>query len=1224
MNEPLVGQTLTVDALVGQIADEFTQRLNQGEQPEIEDYAQRYPDIAGTLREVLAALLFVRVASPDLGMAPSPPASALRCLGDYRILREVGRGGMGVVYEAEQLSLARRVALKVLPFAATLDGKQLQRFKNESHAAANLHHPNIVPVYAVGCERGVHFYAMQFIEGQTLAALIQQQRRLAGLEVQEAPAPTHPLEAANPASADCGSTSLSPLPMGATPQPDIPTTEDARGPAFFQTVARLGIQAAQGLEHAHQMGVLHRDIKPANLLVDRHGHLWITDFGLARLHGESALTLTLTGDVVGTLRYMSPEQALSQRVLLDHRTDIYSLGVTLYELLTLRPAVDGVDREEVMRRITSEEPAPPRRFHRGIPAELETIVLKAMAKNPAERFATAQELADDLQRFLEDRPIQARRPTPLQRLRKWARRNRAAVWAAGTLLLALLLVAAGNWLWLAQKRGETEAAVQELLQRAAQWQAQKRWPESLEAAQRARALLQLGGGSADLRQRVERLVVDLEMVRRLEEVRLEQAAVRDDAFDRALGDALYAKAFRDYGLEVEALDVAEAAARVRGCSICLELAAALDDWAQTRQWARKGAAGWKHLVAVARAADPNPWRNRLRDVFERSPLDKKRLVELAASAEIPSLPVPTLLLLGNLLRDAGAVDQAVAVLRKAQQQHPGDFWINTQLAECYASMRPPQKDEALRFNTAALTLRSQNPGAHLNVGVRLAAKGLWEEAITEYQLAIRLKPDYPMAYYNLGGALWAGKKGDEAIAAYREAIRLKPDYPLAHYNLGNVLMAGKKWDQALTAYREAIRLEPGFALAHYGLGLVLGKEKRDYEGAIKAFKDAIRLRKKPYPEAYANLGFALAECGKLDEAIAAYQKAIAFKPDHALTHFNLGNALMAGKRWDEAIAAYREAIRLDPDHADAHYNLGNALKAKGKWDEVIAEYREAIRLKPDHADAHYNLGIALCTGKRDYEGGIKVLQAALRLKPDHADAHYNLGNALVTREKWDEALAAFREAVRLKPDLVDAHCNLGNVLLRKGKWKEAVAAYQEAIRVKPDHALAHYNLGLTLAERGKWERAIEAYQETIRLMPDHPVAYHSLAWLLATCPQAKLRDPPRAVELAGKAVHLAPAEGMFWTTLGVARYRAGDWKAAAAALEKSVTLRKGGTPLDWFFLAMAHGCLEDKKQADRWYQKAVTWMDQNKEALEKFPAFRQELVRLRSEAEAVLEESAKH
>ncbi len=218
--------------------------------------------------------------------------------------------------------------------------------------------------------------------------------------------------------------------------PCLPALSSAR---YFQTIATLGIQAAEALEYAHVCGVVHRDIKPANLLLDVQGKLYVADFGLAQLRGGSGVTVT--GDLVGTLRYMSPEQVLAQRGLVDHRTDVYSLGATLYELLTLTPVFDGPDRPQLLRRITEEEPIPPRQRNPLIPCDLETIVLKALAREPEQRYQTARDLAEDLHRFVDDRPIQARRPTFLERLARWSRRHRSLMVAA---VLVLLLTVVGQ------------------------------------------------------------------------------------------------------------------------------------------------------------------------------------------------------------------------------------------------------------------------------------------------------------------------------------------------------------------------------------------------------------------------------------------------------------------------------------------------------------------------------------------------------------------------------------------------------------------------------------------------------------------------------------------------------------------------------------------------------------------------------------------------------------
>jgi serine/threonine protein kinase len=439
-----------------EVLEEYLEQLESGNTPSQETLIAQHPEFANVLAEYLRELDRLHGAAADIRLPESndpasPTANERGRLGDFKIVREIGRGGMGVVYEAEQISLDRRVALKVLPFAATLNARQLQRFKNEAQAAAQLHHSHIVPVYAVGCDRGVHYYAMQFIEGKSLAEIIADMRGLTA-NAGEGTAIDPPSVAHAPA--------LQPTP-GETPTRTVaagPTERSTRATSYFSSVARLGIQAAEALEHAHQVGVVHRDIKPANVLVDTSEHVWITDFGLARFHAEGGLTLS--GDVVGTLRYMSPEQALAKRALVDHRSDIYSLGATIYEALALQPPYPGSDRDELLRRLALDDPKPPRQIRPSIPLELETIVLKAMEREPERRYATAQELAEDLRRFLENRPILAARPTLLDRASKWARRHKPVLATAivATVLAAVGLLACTILIWREKVQAQTNAA----------------------------------------------------------------------------------------------------------------------------------------------------------------------------------------------------------------------------------------------------------------------------------------------------------------------------------------------------------------------------------------------------------------------------------------------------------------------------------------------------------------------------------------------------------------------------------------------------------------------------------------------------------------------------------------------------------------------------------------------------------------------------------------------
>jgi len=423
--------------------------MRHAEELSYEENASRHLEAADLLGKELTALEVVGLSLPGSASPHDDELSGV--LGDFRIVREVGKGGTGVVYEAEQISWRRRVALKVLPFAAMMDPRHLQRFHHEAQAAACLHHTNIVPVFSVGCERGVHFYAMQLIDGQPLSEVL---RQLCEREKKSSATGREHSASDQPSVGKAVSTlrlaEMTPL-----------TGEGRRSRDYFRKVAELGIQAAEALDYAHQRGIVHRDVKPANLLLDRRGNLWVTDFGLAPVQHSEA-SLTCTGQIMGTPRYLSPEQALAKRVLIDHRTDIYSLGATLYELLTLRPAFGSEKREEIVKQIACVEPARPQRLERVIPSELEMIVLKAMAKRSQDRYDTAKDLADDLRRFLEHKPIQAQRPTIWVRLAKWLRRQTTAAWTApAVLLLGMGGLAAGSFLnWQEQK--QTKAALAEV------------------------------------------------------------------------------------------------------------------------------------------------------------------------------------------------------------------------------------------------------------------------------------------------------------------------------------------------------------------------------------------------------------------------------------------------------------------------------------------------------------------------------------------------------------------------------------------------------------------------------------------------------------------------------------------------------------------------------------------------------------------------------------------
>ena len=471
---------------VEQIAEDFLDRKRRGEQPTMEEYVVAYPDHADEIRALLPTVVALenlklrKEALSDRGASLGP--AKLERLGDFRILGEIGRGGMGIVYEAKQESLGRHVALKVLPKQTLLDGKRLQRFQREAKTAANLHHTNIVPILGVGEHDGYHYFVMQYIRGVGLDQVIAHLRSTTNSTALTNPEASGeaPLHTSVTRMAECllqnNFGDIAPnlvdlalddstLPGRALPQiahtdqsfPPV-VVEDGGAASFFdkkhatpeskvsvqartcslnlhywKSVAKIGAQIADALSYAHLHGTLHRDIKPANLLLDHAGVTWVTDFGLAKAMEQE--NISRTGDVVGTLQYMAPEQFRGQA---DERSDVYSLGLTLYELMTLNPA-----KTDSLQTHVSSVPdvVPPRRLHPTVPRDLETIVLKALAHEPEHRYQSAPTLLADLQSFVEDRPIAARRVTAAERLWRWCRRNRPLAALSATAIASLLLLA---------------------------------------------------------------------------------------------------------------------------------------------------------------------------------------------------------------------------------------------------------------------------------------------------------------------------------------------------------------------------------------------------------------------------------------------------------------------------------------------------------------------------------------------------------------------------------------------------------------------------------------------------------------------------------------------------------------------------------------------------------------------------------------------------------------
>jgi tetratricopeptide (TPR) repeat protein len=965
--------------------------------------------------------------------------------------------------------------------------------------------------------------------------------------------------------------------------------------------------------------------------------------------------------------------------------------------------------------------------------------MKALEKDRSRRYETANGFAMDVQRYLADEPVFACPPSAGYRLKKFARRNKGGLAVAALVLGFLVLLGSGvGWMVRdrAARQSRIEAQVDQILAEVGQLETEQKWPEALAAAQRAEALT-ADGADAATRERVRQVLDALQMVARLEEVRLSEAYTAGaEGRTTAHQPRLYAAAFRDFGVDVETLPAEESAARLRARpAVVIALAAALDEWARTGR--KRDPDQAKRLWSLAAAIDPDPWRVSVRQASAAT--DVESLVTLANAPDTAGQPPQCQFLLASSLELCDQIEQAIALLERACEIHPGDFWIHYQLASLNLGARPARLDAALRHVVAARALRPRSAATWSNFAVVLLKQKKLDEAIAAARRATELGPKNAQAYSVLGWALTEQRKLDEAVAACRRAIEFDPKLANAHHNLGYALDGQRKLDEAIAAYKKAIELDPKSAMSYSNLGVALhggqraevwppvvrDQEKVDEE--IAAYRKAIEIDPK-LALAYRNLGATLREQKKLDEAIGCYRKAIEIDPTDIYDHARLGRILWDQRRLDEAAEVYRKALDINPKWVSFFLRLGGVLREQKKWDEAIGAYRmfialrttvtgwgvadpgwgspdagwgaigavfadqekwdeaidayrkavehapkdpqwytklgdalmkrgkpdeaaaafrkvieiqpkyyssqstgllrskkwqeavdaanKAIELDPNDAAAWGNLGAALVQLKK-WDAAIAACRKAVELDRKNANAHWGLGSALFNQKKWGEAAAAFREVTELNPKDATAHSNLGAALREQRKLDEAVAAYRKVIELDPKNSSAYFWLGKTLESQGKLDETVACFRKSVELDPNHAGAHYiSLLWLLTNCREAKLRDPQEGLDVARKAVQLAPQSADAWQMLGWAHYRMGDWKACIGALEKSCALQdnpKGGDAAQWFFLAMAHWRLGEKDKAREWYDRAAAWMDKhdpNSRDLRRFRAEAAELLGL--------------
>jgi tetratricopeptide (TPR) repeat protein len=898
---------------------------------------------------------------------------------------------------------------------------------------------------------------------------------------------------------------------------------------------------------------------------------------------------------------MSPEQAEINQLDIDTRSDIYSLGVLLYELLTGSPPFSRKELEkagmlEMLRVIREQEPpvpstklstaeglptlaanrgTEPAKLTRLVRGELDWIVMKALEKDRSRRYETANSFALDIQRYLADEPVQACPPSVGYRLRKFVRRNKMALAVAGLILFFMALLAGGSgWVFRDREAREeevehrrtareqeiaTERRLQEqildrevlrILAEAGDQIEEEKWPEALAAVERADKLL-AAAGRKERPARLLQLRKELSLAELLEGIGQQPLQKLEANLMSSSGDGT-AQTFPKLPAHMEQAALEEREAEAAFARAFREFGIDVDVLTPAEAAARIARSSIR--AALVKALDEWAPLRRRGSYLGPSTARSTKLIEIARLAD-PD-PWRNLCREAVLRRDRAALEQLADTV-PIPQVSPRSLWL----------LGMTLNEVGARDKAVSLLKRAQHqyPG-DLWINVLLA------------NISLRLRRPHT----------------DDAVRFYSVAVALRPQRLQLHYLLCNAFCWKGANEEAVAECSKIIDLDPKNAEAWVLRGNAYWGRLHQSDKAVADFSKAIELNSK-LAAAWRERGYVYHCLMQYDKALADYTEFIKLDPKDTWVWCSRGYAYLRLKQRDKAIADYTEAIKLDPKYASAWCGRGRIYDEVEQYDKALADYAEAIKLDPKGSlEALLQRGF-LYHRLHQYEKAVADYSGYIDLNPNKGLTFRIMGGVWVLR---------------------------GNAYFALKQYDKAIADYTRAIALVPKSA-AWYGRATVYWQLGQWERARSDADKALDLRPDWSLAQNNLAWMLAAYPDVKLRDPKRAVELAEKAVKAAPKEGTFWTTLALARYRAGDWRGAAAAAQEALKLLKGadfnwGVGRSWFFLAMAQQRLEKAEEARQAYDAGRAWLETNRKAIEEVPAMAGEIQRFRAEAEELL------
>ncbi len=1061
---------------------EYVDRLNAGEVIDRAEVITEHPGFGEELFERLTAF-------EDLGSEASDD-EPLGTLGDYTLRRQIGRGGMGVVYEAWENSMNRSVALKVLPAAIAADRRAYARFMREAQAAGQLNHPNLVPVHAAGFKASTPYYAMELIDGETLAQILARLRATEGqeeekkrtlLSISRLFGKTEPVAAITESEdvrheADGTETTAKKHPFGTDDQ-DI---------VYYGNVAKAFAGVAEGLQHAHSKKTIHRDIKPSNLILDREGRLRILDFGLARLEGQESLTVS--GDFVGTPLYMSPEQARQRKIPIDHRTDVYSLGATMYEMLTWQPPFKGKDHQDTLSQIIAKDPQQLRKHNPRIPRELETIVLKCLRKDAGDRYGTAEALAQDLRRFVRGDPIEAR---PQSRIEVYSRRLWQYRWRTISAVCVCLLVVGLGLIGLREYYEK----------RRQDWgKYRKRMDSAAMELQQARSIANQAGGNWD--------IVSPGMTRNFKYTLAEvgprpekgQLATLVDSLNEAIDlvpdrpEAYYykGKALVLLGRRDEACNAFnQAVERKPDFAPALFFREALLEGRGGLEVGRSGPGdfppgSWQRLwVEAHRALEDSEWEK------AAAPLAKLKRLDPQGEGPYLGAQVETYLVCGKASLEAGDYYKAIEDFVEARFLWREALVPPLLLGRAYFLL--DRKEEADRTFHALHENTDRKDDAALLISFTYGGRGHHQEALY-WAEKIGKKP--LRAASRAEWLIMLGKYA-EAESAARDAIGEDPLFVYGHEVLGSALRSQGFYKKAEAALRRALELrrENAFALLHLGKVLAL---RRQREEAIDLFEEALKLEPR-WVRGYRRFAAALVTLEEFERTLEVLAKAQDLAPRNPAVFSLRGRAYAGLGDKERALEMHQKALELAPNDYDAHLHLGISCRDLNLLGRSVSSLIEAIERRPYYGRPYFEARKTLSRLKEsecrhEVQQLIDLIEKQLNSIEDHPRAlHAIQTQALAclhvpTEDNLSTALEFVRDALersgRKDPDMLVL---LGKLLFQKGHGPEAVRVLEEV-----------YRLPTRVSKRWSWflNEELDRYRQAV--LPELP-SYETVDAVLDSC-----------------------------------------------------------------------------------------------------------------------------